>query len=63
MSPLNRVLGLVPCLSGHMVAVIYLLICIIRVLVCLFDLFIYFRFLGLHLWHMEVPRLGVESEL
>ena len=20
-------------------------------------------FLGLHLWHMEVPRLGVESEL
>ena len=22
----------------------------------------YFCFLGLHLWHMEVPRLGVESE-
>ena len=22
-----------------------------------------FRFLGLHLWHMEVPRLGVELEL
>ena len=22
-----------------------------------------FVFLGLHLWHMEVPRLGVESEL
>ena len=20
-------------------------------------------FLGLHLWHMEIPRLGVESEL
>ena len=20
-------------------------------------------FLGLHLWHMEVPRVGVESEL
>ena len=20
-------------------------------------------FLGLHLWHMEVPRLGVQSEL
>ena len=26
-------------------------------------LFIYFVFLGLHLLHMEVPRLGVESEL
>ena len=22
-----------------------------------------FCFLGLHTWHMEVPRLGVESEL
>ena len=22
-----------------------------------------FDFLGLHLWHMEVPRLGVKSEL
>ena len=22
-----------------------------------------FFFLGLHLWHMEIPRLGVESEL
>ena len=33
----------------------------------LFYLFIYlfssFEFLGLHLQHMEVPRLGVESEL
>ena len=31
----------------------------------LIDLFIYlfiFAFLGLHLWHMEVPRLGIESE-
>ena len=28
-----------------------------------FYLFIYFVFLGLHLRHMEVPRLGVESEL
>ena len=27
-------------------------------------LFIYlFAFLGLHVWHMEVPRLGVESDL
>ena len=29
-------------------------------------MFIYlliFVFLGLHLWHMEVPGLGVESEL
>ena len=25
--------------------------------------FIFFCFLGLHLWHMEVPRLRVESEL
>ena len=23
----------------------------------------YFSFLGPHLWHMEVPRLGVKSEL
>ena len=29
-----------------------------------FILFIYlFCFLGLHLWHMEVSRLGVQSEL
>ena len=27
------------------------------------NLFFFFCFLGLHLWHMEVPRLGVELEL
>ena len=28
------------------------------------DLYIlFFCFLGTHLWHMEVPRLGAESEL
>ena len=26
-------------------------------------LFVYFCFLGLHLSHMEIPRLGVQSEL
>ena len=26
-------------------------------------IFIYLCFLGPHLWHMKVPRLGVESEL
>lgn len=26
-------------------------------------LFFFFAFLGMHLQHMEVPRLGVESEL
>ena len=26
-------------------------------------LFYFFVFLGLHPWHMEVPRLGVYSEL
>ena len=26
-------------------------------------LFFFFRFLGPHPWHIEVPRLGVESEL
>ena len=26
-------------------------------------LFFVFVFLGLHPWHMEVPRLGVDSEL
>ena len=25
--------------------------------------FFFLRILGLHLWHMEVPRLGVGSEL
>ena len=25
--------------------------------------FFFFAFLGLHLWHMEVPRLAVKSEL
>ena len=29
----------------------------------MFYLFIYFFFLGPHLQHMEVSRLGVESEL
>ena len=29
---------------------------------CFFSSF-HFSFLGLHLWHIEVPRLGVESEL
>ena len=28
-----------------------------------FLFFIFFIFLGLHLQHMEVPRLGIESEL
>ena len=27
------------------------------------NVFIYLVFLGPHLWHMEVPRLGAESEL
>ena len=25
--------------------------------------FVFLSFPGLHLWHMEVPRLGVQSEL
>ena len=29
----------------------------------LFYIFFYFCFLGPHPWHMDVPRLGVESEL
>ena len=28
-----------------------------------FGLFVFLPFLGLFLWHMEVPRLGVELEL
>ena len=27
-----------------------------------FTFFFFFVFLGLHLWHMEVPRLGVQLE-
>ena len=30
---------------------------------CYFADFFFFFFLGPHLWHVEVPRLGVESEL
>ena len=33
-----------------------------HVLFCFLFLFLFF-FLGLHPWHMEVPRLGVKSEL
>ena len=29
----------------------------------MFPCFFFFLFLGLHLWHVEVPRLGGESEL
>ena len=33
-------------------------------LICIFNWFtFFFFFLGLNLWHMEVPRLGDESEL
>ena len=28
-----------------------------------FFFFVFLSFLGLHPWHMEVPRLGVEPEL
>ena len=28
-----------------------------------FNFFFFFVFLGLHPWHVEVPRLGVQSEL
>ena len=43
----------------------FLLLIIPNLYVCLFCLlfFFCFCFLGLHLWHMEVPRLEVESEL
>ena len=27
------------------------------------EFFFFFSFLGLHLWHMDVPKLGVELEL
>ena len=27
------------------------------------DLFIFFYLLGPHLWHMEIPRLGIKSQL
>ena len=29
----------------------------------IFFFFVFLPFLGLLLWHMDVPRLGVESEL
>ena len=32
-------------------------------IVCLFMYYLFFCFLGPHLWQMEVPRLGVELEL
>ena len=33
------------------------------VCVCVYIFFSFFCFLGPHLWHMEVPRIEVESEL
>ena len=30
---------------------------------CILSLSLFFCFLGLHPWHMEVPRLGVELEM
>ena len=44
---------------------IYVCVCIyvcVYICVCLF-IYIYIYFLGLQVWHMEVPRLGVELEL
>ena len=38
------------------------LLCLFFLFVCFLFCFVLF-FLGLHLWHMEVPRLGVCSEL
>ena len=34
-----------------------------KVHVCIYIYIIYFVFLGPHLWHMEVPKLGIELEL
>ena len=34
-----------------------------RVFVCLFVCLFFFGFLGTHMWHMEVSRLGVKLEL
>ena len=36
---------------------------LMREMVAIFYLFIYLFFLGLHSWHMELPKLGVELEL
>ena len=47
----------------------YFLSCLIalaripNIFLLLFFVFFFFFFLGLHPWHMEVSRLGVESEL
>ena len=34
-----------------------------EIVFCFACLFIYIFFLGPHLWHMEIPRVGVESNL
>ena len=34
-----------------------------KIFIFLFVLFLFLFFCRPHLWHMEVPRLGVESEL
>ena len=36
---------------------------LITIIILHFNLFVFFFFLGLHLRHMEVPELGVQSEL
>ena len=38
-------------------------ICILFTFILFYFYFLFFSFLGLHARHMEVPRLGVESEL
>ena len=35
----------------------------VQISICLFFFFFFFVFLGSHLQHMEVPRLGVKLEL
>ena len=50
-----------PPLPGHVSRIICLIGVSSPVLFFCFSFF--FLFLGLNSWHMEVPRLGVESEL
>ena len=50
--------------EGHVWHSVEPLECLLELLFCfLFYSFFLFCFLGLQLWHMEIPRIGVESEL
>ena len=50
-------------MKGNLQIIFYWEVFVVVVVLFCFVVFWSFVFLGLHQWHMEVLRLGVESEL